>query len=118
EKLITDKLFRPMASENGNLLEVKGLKTHFKTDDGVVRSVDGVNFNLKKGEVLGVVGESGCGKSVTALSIMRLIAPPGRIVEGEILFDGVDLVKLPEKQMREIRGNKISMIFQEPMTSL
>jgi peptide/nickel transport system ATP-binding protein len=101
------------------LLEVKGLKTHFFTDEGVVRAVDGVDFYINKGETLGVVGESGCGKSVTALSIMRLIAtPPGRIVEGQILYDGRNLLDLTPAQMRKIRGKEISMIFQEPMTSL
>jgi peptide/nickel transport system ATP-binding protein/oligopeptide transport system ATP-binding protein len=100
------------------LLEVKDLRTHFFTDDGVVKAVDDVTFTIGKGQVLGVVGESGCGKSVTALSILRLISPPGRIVSGRILFEGRDLVKLPEAEMRSIRGNNISMIFQEPMTSL
>ncbi len=106
------------------LLDVKGLKTYFFTDEGVVKSVDGVTFHIQRGETLAVVGESGSGKSVTSLSIMRLIAmPPGKIVEGEILFrgkDGVqkDLVTAPENEMRKIRGNDISMIFQEPMTSL
>src|SRR5436309_3555498 len=101
------------------LLEVKGLKTHFFTDEGVVRAVDGVDFYINKGETLGVVGESGCGKSVTALSIMRLIAtPPGRIVAGSIAYDGRNLLDLTPAQMRRIRGKEISMIFQEPMTSL
>ena len=101
------------------LLEVKGLKTHFFTDEGVVRAVDGVDFYINKGETLGVVGESGCGKSVTALSIMRLIpTPPGRIVEGSINYDGKNLLDLSPAQMRKIRGKEISMIFQEPMTSL
>jgi len=100
------------------LLEVRNLRTHFFTDDGAVKAVDDVSFTLEKGKVLGLVGESGCGKSVTSLSIMRLVAPPGRIVEGEILFEGKNLVALPEHEMRRIRGNKISMIFQEPMTSL
>jgi peptide/nickel transport system ATP-binding protein len=101
------------------LLEVKGLKTHFFTDEGVVRAVDGVDFYINKGETLGVVGESGCGKSVTALSIMRLIpTPPGRIVEGQINYDGRNLLDLTPAQMRKIRGKEISMIFQEPMTSL
>jgi peptide/nickel transport system ATP-binding protein len=101
------------------LLEVKGLKTHFFTDEGVVRAVDGVDFYINKGETLGVVGESGCGKSVTALSIMRLIpTPPGRIVEGSINYDGKNLLDLSAAQMRKIRGKEISMIFQEPMTSL
>src|SRR5467141_2344264 len=100
------------------LLQVRDLRTHFFTDDGVVKAVDGVSFSLEKGKVLGVVGESGCGKSVTALSILRLISPPGRIVSGEILFEGRNLVTLAEPEMRSIRGNNISMIFQEPMTSL
>ncbi|WP_457630622.1 ABC transporter ATP-binding protein [Oceanithermus sp.] len=106
------------------LLEVKGLKVQFKTDEGIVKAVDGVSYHIDKGETLAVVGESGSGKSVSALAMMRLIpTPPGKIVEGEILFrgkDGVekDLVKLPEPEMRKIRGNDIAMIFQEPMTSL
>ena len=100
------------------LLEVKDLRTHFFTDEGVVKAVDGLNFVLEEGKTLGIVGESGCGKSVTALSIMRLVSNPGRIVEGRILFEGQDLTQLSEKSMREIRGNKISMIFQEPMSSL
>jgi peptide/nickel transport system ATP-binding protein len=101
------------------LLDVKNLKTHFFTDEGVVRAVDGVDLYIEKGETLGVVGESGCGKSVTALSIMKLIPqPPGRIVEGEINYNGTDLVTLPANRMRKIRGKEISMIFQEPMTSL
>jgi peptide/nickel transport system ATP-binding protein len=101
------------------LLEVDGLKTHFFTRDGVVRAVDGVSFTVAEGETLAVVGESGCGKSVTSLSIMRLIAsPPGRIVDGSIRFQGRNLLALSEREMRDIRGNDISMIFQEPMTSL
>ena len=101
------------------LLDVKNLKTYFFTDEGVVRAVDGVDLYIEKGETLGVVGESGCGKSVTALSIMKLIPqPPGRIVEGEINYNGTDLVTLPANKMRKIRGKEISMIFQEPMTSL
>src|SRR5919199_6786193 len=101
-----------------HLLEVKNLQTHFRTRAGVVRAVDGVSFHLDRGELLGLVGESGCGKSVTALSLMRLVAPPGRIVGGEVLFEGTDLLKLPEARMREIRGDDIAMIFQDPMTSL
>src|SRR6201993_676350 len=101
------------------LLEVKGLKTHFFTDEGVVRAVDGIDLHINKGETLGIVGESGSGKSVTALSIMRLIpTPPGRIVEGTINYNGRNLLELPPAQMRKIRGKEISMIFQEPMTSL
>ena len=101
------------------LLEIDGLKTHFFTRDGVVRAVDGISFAVYPGETLAVVGESGCGKSVTSLSILRLIAsPPGRIVAGRIRFQGRDLLDLTEPQMRKLRGNEISMIFQEPMTSL
>lgn len=101
-----------------HLLEVKNLKTHFFTDAGVVKAVDGVDFTVDHGEVLGLVGESGCGKSVTSLSIMRLIGPPGRVIEGEILFEGADLLKLSEAEMTEMRGNRISMIFQQPQSSL
>ncbi|HLE43514.1 MAG TPA: ABC transporter ATP-binding protein [Methylomirabilota bacterium] len=101
------------------LLEVKGLKTYFFTDEGVVRAVDGIDLRIDRGETLGIVGESGCGKTVTALSIMKLIPmPPGRIVEGQILYEGRDLVTLPPGQMRKVRGKEISMVFQEPMTSL
>jgi oligopeptide/dipeptide ABC transporter ATP-binding protein len=101
------------------LLSVRNLRTEFATDDGRFAAIDDVSFDLDQGGVLGIVGESGSGKSVTALSIMRLIpSPPGRIASGEILFDGRDLLRLPDRQMREIRGAAISMIFQEPMTSL
>ncbi|GAI29586.1 unnamed protein product, partial [marine sediment metagenome] len=101
------------------LLEVKNLKTYFYTDEGVVRAVDGISFDIKKGETLGMIGESGCGKSVSALSIMRLISePPGRIMEGKINFQGEDLREKSEPEMRRIRGNEIAMVFQEPMTSL
>ena len=100
------------------LLEVRGLKTYFYTEDGVVKAVDGVDFVVYPGEVLGLVGESGCGKSVTSLSIMRLIGVPGKIVEGEILFEGVDLVKASEAEMMKVRGNRISMIFQQPQSAL
>ena len=101
------------------VLEVKDLQTYFKTDTGIVKAVDGVSFTVHEGETLGIVGESGSGKSVTNLSIMRLIpSPPGKIVGGEILFEGVDILKLSESEMRDIRGDKISMIFQDPMTSL
>ena len=105
-------------NNNKPLLEVKGLKTYFYTEDGVVRAVDGVNFEVYPGEVLGLVGESGCGKSVTSLSIMRLISKPGRIDEGQILLDGEDLLELPEDEMIKVRGNRISMIFQQPQTAL
>src|SRR5437870_11311988 len=101
-----------------HLLEVRNLKTHFPTRAGLVRAVDGVSFYIDRGELLGLVGESGCGKSITALSVMRLIAPPGKIVSGEILFDGKDLLKLSDAEMRQIRGDDIAMIFQDPMTSL
>lgn len=101
------------------LLEVKGLRTHFISDQGEVLAVDGIDLYIRKGEVLGVVGESGCGKSVTSLSVMRLVPdPPGKIVGGTLLFKGEDLLQVSEKRMRKIRGNEISMIFQEPMTSL
>lgn len=101
------------------LLEVRNLQTYFYTQDGIVKAVDGVSFHVDRGETLGIVGESGCGKSVASLSIMRLIpSPPGKIVGGQILFDGQDLLRLSEDQMRHIRGNRIAMIFQDPMTSL
>lgn len=105
-------------NKNKPLLEVKGLKTYFYTEDGVVRAVDGVNFEVYPGEVLGIVGESGCGKSVTSLSIMRLISKPGKIDDGEILLDGENLLNLTEEQMTKVRGNRISMIFQQPQTAL
>jgi len=101
-----------------SLLEVRNLKTYFATSRGEVRSVDDVSFTLERGETLGLVGESGCGKSVTALSLMRLVSPPGRMVGGEVLFEGRDLLKLAEPEMRAMRGNDMAMIFQDPMTSL
>jgi|TARA_B100001750_G_C15426465_1_gene555795 oligopeptide transport system ATP-binding protein len=101
------------------LLEVKNLRTHFYTFEGVVKAVDGVSYDLEEGETLGLVGESGCGKSVSAMSLMRLIPdPPGKIVDGEILFEGQDVLQLSMDEMRHIRGAKMSMVFQEPMTSL
>ena len=100
------------------LLEVKNLATHFPTREGLVRAVDGVSFYLDSGELLGLVGESGCGKSMTALSVMRLVPPPGKITTGEILFEGRNLLKLSNREMRDVRGNDIAMIFQDPMTSL
>jgi len=106
------------AREGQHLLEIDGLRTHFFTQDGVVKAVDGVSFGIRHGETLGVVGESGCGKSITALSVMRLIERPGRVVEGSIRFAGRDLLALSDEEMRDVRGNAISMIFQEPMTSL
>jgi len=105
--------------ESEKILEVKNLKTSFFTDDGEVKAVDDISFDVFKGKTLGIVGESGCGKSVTSLSIMRLIpSPPGKVVGGEILYQGNDLLKLSSSEMRAVRGNEISMIFQEPMTSL
>lgn len=108
-----------MSGSNGNLLEVKDLRTYFNTEDGEVKAVDGISFQLKRGETLGIVGESGSGKTVTNLSIIRLIpSPPGRIVSGEVLFDGLDILALKENDVRKIRGRRIAMIFQDPMTSL
>ena len=115
------KVYRRAAEcqpEGMHLLEVKNLRTHFPTRAGLVRAVDGVSFYLDRGELLGLVGESGCGKSMTALSVMRLIAKPGKIVGGEILFDDKDLLKLSDAEMRQMRGDDIAMIFQDPMTSL
>ena len=100
------------------LLTVSNLKTYFFTRDGLTKAIDGIDFTIKRGETLALVGESGCGKSMTALSLLRLIPEPGRIVEGEIRFDGLDLLRMPEEEVRRVRGNHISMIFQEPMTSL
>src|SRR2546423_4898824 len=109
----------PGAMAARTVLDIDNLQTHFFTTAGVVRGVDGVSYNVKSGETLGVVGESGCGKSVAALSVLRLVAnPPGRIVGGAIHFDGRNLLDLGEAEMESIRGNDISMIFQEPMTSL
>jgi oligopeptide/dipeptide ABC transporter ATP-binding protein len=106
-------------SQSDRLLDVQNLKTYFDTDEGVVKAVDGVSFHIDRGETLAVVGESGSGKSVTSLSTMRLIPqPPGRFAGGKILFEGSDLLKKSDAEMRKIRGNEISMIFQEPMTSL
>ena len=102
----------------GPLLEIKGIKTHFFTQDGVVKAVDDVSFEIGHGQTLGVVGESGCGKSITSLSVMRLIERPGRIVTGQILLNGEDLLAKSDADMRDIRGDQVSMIFQEPMTSL
>lgn len=107
-----------MKNAKQNILEVKGLKTQFFTESGVVRAVDGIDFTVRRGEVVGIVGESGCGKSVTSLSIMRLVGQPGKIVEGEIIFDNEDLLNLPESKMIRIRGNRISMIFQQPQSCL
>ena len=104
---------------NGALLAIRGLKTYFATDDGVVRAVDGVDIDIARGETVCVVGESGCGKTVTALSVLKLIAsPPGRIVAGRVLFEGRDLVPLDAAEMSAVRSKEIAMVFQEPMTSL
>lgn len=104
---------------NGTLLEVRDLRTYFDTEDGAVKAVDGISFELKRGETLGIVGESGSGKSVTNLSIIRLIpSPPGRIVSGEVFLDGQDVLKFTEEEVRRVRGRRIAMIFQDPMTSL
>ena len=104
---------------NGSLLTLENLRTYFSTDDGIARAVDGVSFSVPTGKTVALVGESGCGKSVTALSILQLIPrPAGKIVEGKIIFKGQDLLELSEPKMRTIRGNKIAMIFQEPMTAL
>lgn len=103
---------------NNNILNIKNLSTYFFTDDGVVKAVNDISFSLKKAETLAIVGESGCGKSVTSLSIMRLINYPGKIINGEMFFNNQDLLKLSDEQIRQIRGNKISLIFQDPFTSL
>jgi len=108
-----------MSQSNGKLLEVRDLRTYFETEDGLVKAVDGITFELKRGETLGIVGESGSGKSVTNLSIIRLIpSPPGKIVSGQVLFDGRDTLLLSPEEVRKIRGRRIAMIFQDPMTSL
>ena len=104
--------------KNGKLLDVQNLKTYFYTDDGTVKAVDGVDFYVNHGEVLGLVGESGCGKSVTSLSILRLVDRPGKVVDGKIFFDGKNLMEFNESEMIKVRGNQISMIFQQPQTSL
>jgi oligopeptide/dipeptide ABC transporter ATP-binding protein len=107
-----------MTEKKDTLLEVRNLKTYFYTEDGVVKAVDGVDFTVGRGEVLGLVGESGCGKSVTSLSIMRLIGIPGKVVEGTIMFEGRNLLELSESEMVHMRGNRMSMIFQQPQSSL
>jgi oligopeptide/dipeptide ABC transporter ATP-binding protein len=124
EHILFDETIRPRkkvtVTEKNNepLLKVKNLKTYFHTDDGIVKAVDGVDFHVNPGEVLGLVGESGCGKSVTSFSIMRLVDLPGKIEDGEILFEGNDLLKLSEKEMVKLRGEHLTMIFQQPQTSL
>jgi oligopeptide/dipeptide ABC transporter ATP-binding protein len=122
ETVIEDVGPRPAPSRHGTrgevLLDVRGLRTSFKLREGTVRAVTGVDFQVRRGEILGLVGESGCGKSVTSLSIMRLLSPPGVVEGGEVIFDGEDLLKLQESKMRDIRGNRISMVFQQPTSSL
>jgi oligopeptide/dipeptide ABC transporter ATP-binding protein len=119
EELIPASRRRPKRERGERpLLEVKGLRTSFYTRDGVVRAVDGIDFHVDRGEIMGLVGESGCGKSVTSLSILRLVANPGRVEAGEVIFDGQDLLKLSGDAMRRIRGDRISMIFQQPQSSL
>jgi oligopeptide/dipeptide ABC transporter ATP-binding protein len=122
ETVIEDVGPRPAPSRRGTrgevLLDVKGLRTSFKLREGTVRAVTGVDFQIRRGEILGLVGESGCGKSVTSLSVMRLLSAPGVVEGGEVIFDGEDLLKLTESKMRDIRGNRISMIFQQPSSSL
>ena len=109
-----------MKNENtvSNILSIRGLKTWFYTYEGVVQALDGVHLDIEERSILGVVGETGCGKSITALSVLNLVPRPGRIVEGEVLFDGRDLLKLGESEMRSVRGDSISMIFQRPASSL
>ncbi len=119
KELHSSKESTPAIEKKGFLLDIQDLHTHFHTPEGVVRALSGVDLHLEEGHTLGIVGESGCGKTVLALTILRLIPqPPGRIVRGKIFFQGIDLLSLDDKGIREIRGNKISMIFQEPMTSL
>ncbi|HEX2221696.1 MAG TPA: ATP-binding cassette domain-containing protein, partial [Candidatus Limnocylindria bacterium] len=109
---------RATGDGTGPLLQLQGVKTHFFTADGVVKAVDDVSFEIGHGQTLGVVGESGCGKSITSLSVMRLIDRPGRIVDGQILLNGDNILAKSDEEMRDIRGGQVSMIFQEPMTSL
>jgi len=109
---------RSEVNHNEMILDVQDLKTYFYTEDGVVKAVDGVDFSVKKGEVLGLVGESGCGKSVSSFSILRLVSPPGRVTGGRILFEGKDILKLTKDEMVKVRGDRISMIFQQPQSSL
>ncbi len=112
-------MYAPLKKDNtGPLLQVRGLKSYFFTRGGLVKAVDDLSFEISAGETLALVGESGCGKSMTSLSILRLIPEPGRVVDGEIIFDGQDLLHMPPNEIRRVRGNRISMIFQEPMTSL
>ena len=107
-----------MTDDNNVLLDIRDLRTYFYTQDGVVKAVDGVSFHVKRGEVVGLVGESGCGKSVTSFSILRLVGYPGKIVSGEILFEGRDILKMSDKEITALRGDRISMIFQQPTSCL
>ena len=107
-----------ISTNRDKLIEVKNLKTYFYTEEGIVKAVDGVTFDIYEDEVIGLVGETGCGKSVTALSILNLVRAPGKIIDGEILFKGTDLIPLNKAQMREYRGKEITMIFQDPLNSL
>ena len=118
EDLVSEAAARPQGAQGEVLLDVRGLRTSFRLRDATVRAVTGIDFSIRRGEVVGLVGESGCGKSVSSLSIMRLISPPGVIEAGEVMFDGQDLLKLDDNKMRDIRGNRISMIFQQPTSSL
>jgi len=118
EELVPEALVRPRGVTGETLLDVRGLRTSFRLREGTVRAVTGADFAVRRGEILGLVGESGCGKSVTSLSLMRLIVPPGVIESGEVLFDGKDLLKVDDRYMRRIRGNRISMVFQQPTSSL
>ena len=119
EELVPASRRRPTRARGDRpLLEVKDLHTSFHTRDGIVRAVDGIDFSVDRGEIMGLVGESGCGKSVTSLSILRLVAKPGRIEAGEVLFDGEDLLKKSDEEMRKVRGDRISMVFQQPTSSL
>ncbi len=113
------QMYAPLKKKHtGPLLQVRGLKSYFFTRDGLIKAVDDLSFDISAGETLALVGESGCGKSMTSLSILRLIPEPGKVVDGEIIFDGQDLLHMPPNEIRRVRGNQISMIFQEPMTSL
>ncbi len=118
EELVPGAARAPRSSGDGPLLDVRGLRTSFHTRAGVVRAVDGIDFQVRRGEIMGLVGESGCGKSVTSLSILGLVPKPGQIEAGEIIFDGTDLLKMSQDQLRHIRGERISMIFQQPTSAL
>jgi oligopeptide/dipeptide ABC transporter ATP-binding protein len=118
EELVPGTARAPRSTDDGPLLEVRGLRTSFHTRSGVVRAVDGIDFQVRRGEIMGLVGESGCGKSVTSLSILGLVPKPGKIEAGEIIFDGTNLVTMSQDQLRRIRGERISMVFQQPTSAL